>query len=226
MMPLLRLPPPNIIYHQVAVSRGKTIKRIKIYIWIWLTAQRRYHKKYYTRNGRIVYGNGGIAPDIEVKIERTDPYIISLWAGGHFFNFAVDYLSKHPEIKAENGFTVTEEILENFQNYITERSKDIPIQGENQLKDFLEMAQEENYDPGLTDLITVSLQKLEIEKSKKFEQNMNDVKEALEVEFAEKLGGIKTRIATTFKYDETLDTALKILKNKEEYQQILAVEDK
>jgi carboxyl-terminal processing protease len=208
------------------IQREDYKKNKEIYMDLADSTEIDNHKKYYTKNRRVVYGNGGITPDIEVKIERTDPFIISLWAGGHFFNFAVDYLSKHPEIKADNGFTVTEDIIDNFRNYINERSKEIPIDGENQLKDFLEIAQEENYDPDLVDLITVSLQKLEIEKKNEFEQNINDIKQALEVEFAEKLGGTKTRIATTFKYDETLNAALKILKNQEKYQQILAIEDK
>jgi carboxyl-terminal processing protease len=208
------------------IQREDYKKNKEIYMDLADSTERDNHKKYYTKNRRIVYGNGGITPDIEVKIERTDPFIFSLWAGGHFFNFAVDYLSKHPEKKADNGFTVTEDIIDNFRNYTNERSKEIPIDGENQLKDFLEIAQEENYDPDLVDLITVSLQKLEIEKKNEFEQNINDIKQTLEVEFAEKLGGTKTRIATTFKYDETLNAALKILKNQENYQQILAIEDK
>lgn len=183
------------------------------------------HKNYFTKNGRVVHGGGGIKPDIEVTPEKVDQYVAAIWAEGHFFQFTVDYLADHPEIDLTNGFTVTPEILNDFRSYLAEKKMTFEIEGEEELKSFIGIAQEENYDADLMDLVKVALQKLENEKEAEFDRNVEEVKKALESEFAEKLGGTSGRIATLLKYDETVDKALGVLKSMEEYNGILAVKN-
>ncbi|NOQ98029.1 MAG: PDZ domain-containing protein [Calditrichae bacterium] len=183
------------------------------------------HKKYHTRNGRIVYGGGGISPDIKVDKDRMNQYMIALWVQGHFFKFTVDYLAKHPDIKVENGFQVTDQIRGDFQLYLSEKEMDFEIEGEEELENFLELAEQENYSNDMVDLVEVALQKLEKVKTTQFNKNIERIKESLEAEFAEKLGGNSARIVTLLKYDETVDAALEILQKPEEYQQILAVKN-
>lgn len=183
------------------------------------------HKKYHTRNGRIVYGGGGISPDIKVDKDRMNQYMVALWVQGHFFKFTVDYLAKHPDIKVENGFQVTDQIRGDFQLYLSEKEMDFEIEGEEELENFLELAEQENYSNDMVDLVEVALQKLEKVKTTQFNKNIERIKESLEAEFAEKLGGNSARIVTLLKYDETVDAALEILQKPEEYQQILAVKN-
>lgn len=183
------------------------------------------HKKYLTRNGRVVHGGGGITPDIKVDIEKMNPYVVALWAGGHFFRYTVDYLANHPEIKSNNGFKLDDKILENFRGYIKDKELKFKMDGEDQLEEFLEIAEEEHYNSDMQDLVTVALQKLENEKDKSFEENIGKIRESLELEFAEKLGGSKSRIATRLKNDEALNKALQILKSQNEYLKVLAIKD-
>ena len=183
------------------------------------------HKKYHTRNGRIVYGGGGISPDIKVDKDRMNQYMVALWVQGHFFKFTVDYLAKHPDIKVENGFQVTDQIRGDFQLYLSEKEMDFEIEGEEELENFLELAEQENYSNDMVDLVEVALQKLEKVKTTQFNKNIERIKESLEAEFAEKLGGNPARIATLLKHDETVDAALEVLQQPEEYQQILAVKN-
>jgi carboxyl-terminal processing protease len=53
-------------------------------------------KVFYTDAGRAVYAAGGITPDDVVRYEKTSKFIQRLQAHGAFFNFAVDYLARHP----------------------------------------------------------------------------------------------------------------------------------
>jgi carboxyl-terminal processing protease len=181
------------------------------------------HKKYYTRNGRTVFGGGGISPDIKVDRRRMNQYVMALWVQGHFFSFTVDYLAKYPEMELENGFHVTDQILKDFQLYLIEKEMDFQIEGEEELEDFLELAKQEKYSDDMVDLVEVALQKLTHEKTIQFDKNIERIKESLEAEFAEKLGGNSARIATLLKYDETVAAALEVLQKPEDYQQILAV---
>ena len=51
---------------------------------------------FYTDTGRPVYASGGITPDDVVHFEKSSKFLQTLQARGVFFNFAVDYLSRHP----------------------------------------------------------------------------------------------------------------------------------
>jgi carboxyl-terminal processing protease len=181
------------------------------------------HKKYFTKNGRIVYGGGGISPDVDVESYTPNYYITALWASGHFFNFTVDYLAKHPDFKPDNGATVSDDILSDFQNYLSENEVIFDIEGEKELEDFLAIAEEVQYNEDVIELVNIALEKLDKEKSVQFEQNEDKIREYLELEFAEKLDGSSARFATLLKYDKTVDKALEILHSLDNYQQILAI---
>jgi carboxyl-terminal processing protease len=55
--------------------------------------------KYYTRNQRIVYGGGGIMPDIFVPADTSgiSPYFTKIMQKGFVYQFAFDYADKHRE---------------------------------------------------------------------------------------------------------------------------------
>ncbi len=79
--------------------------------------------KFYTRAGRVVYGGGGIRPDIIVPYKSysrspklTNKFLIKRV----FFEYATQIASKHPEIKTtlkkfNDEFVVTDEILNEFK---------------------------------------------------------------------------------------------------------------
>ncbi len=64
--------------------------------------------KFKTKGGRIVYGGGGIIPDVFVPRDTsgTSPYLTKLFVKGIFREFAIKYAERHPEIKNQyqNGF--------------------------------------------------------------------------------------------------------------------------
>lgn len=57
---------------------------------------------YYTEKGRVVYGGGGITPDIEVKPQKLTELAVRLLQEDIFFNYAVQYKTDHPEPVAED----------------------------------------------------------------------------------------------------------------------------
>jgi len=76
---------------------------------------------FYTDAGRVVYAQGGITPDVIVKNERDSKLLQQLLARYAFFNFAVDWLSRHP--KVEENFTVTPEIRDEFFQFVEKSAK-------------------------------------------------------------------------------------------------------
>ena len=81
--------------------------------------------KYYTPNGRLVYGGGGVMPDVFVPIDSTrfSDYYTDLVRKGIFNDFTIGYLDKHrdellltyPDFEAyKAGFEVDDEMYAEF----------------------------------------------------------------------------------------------------------------
>ncbi len=60
---------------------------------------------FYTDAGRIVFAAGGITPDFLVKNSFDSKIVTQLLARNMFFNFAVQWLPRHPEVKQDLQIT-------------------------------------------------------------------------------------------------------------------------
>ena len=76
---------------------------------------------FYTDAGRVVYAQGGITPDVIVKNDRDSKLLQQLLARYAFFNFAVDWLARHPNVAAD--FDVTPEIRDDFFQFVEKSAK-------------------------------------------------------------------------------------------------------
>jgi len=91
--------------------------------------------KFFTSNNRVVYGGGGIMPDIFIPLDTTkaSDYYTKLIRKGIFNQFTYDYVDKHrADLKIKytdfemfkNKFIVTDELLNDF--YAFAEQKEIP----------------------------------------------------------------------------------------------------
>ena len=76
---------------------------------------------FYTDAGRPVYAQGGITPDVIVKNDRDSKLLQQLLARYAFFNFAVDWLARHPNVSAD--VAITPEIREEFFQFVEKSAK-------------------------------------------------------------------------------------------------------
>ncbi len=91
--------------------------------------------KYYTPNKRLVYGGGGIMPDMFIPWDSTEitDYFVDLVRKGVFNSFVMDYvddnrpklLRKYPGLKDfKENFVISQELYDDF----TERAKEEKIE--------------------------------------------------------------------------------------------------
>ncbi|MCD4772434.1 MAG: S41 family peptidase [Bacteroidales bacterium] len=83
--------------------------------------------KYTTPKGKIVYGGGGIMPDIYVpfKSDENDEYFISLSGKGLIFQFAFDYTDKNRQVfnkyktfdNFDKEFQITNDLFNDLVSY-------------------------------------------------------------------------------------------------------------
>lgn len=78
-------------------------------------------EKFYTDAGRVVYGGGGIRPDIEIEQDFLGDFEVAVERDGALFSFAIDYAAKHPQIPAD--FQVTDEVFRQFAAHLKGREK-------------------------------------------------------------------------------------------------------
>jgi carboxyl-terminal processing protease len=71
---------------------------------------------FYTDAGRIVFAAGGITPDVLVKNSFDSKLVTQLLARNMFFNFAVQWLPRHPEVKQD--FQITPSLRQEFFTFV------------------------------------------------------------------------------------------------------------
>jgi carboxyl-terminal processing protease len=82
----------------------------------------RFHQeKFFTDAGRVVYGGGGINPDIEIEQDFLQDFEVAVERDGALFGFAVDYASKHEEISVD--YQVSDADFADFKKFLDGREK-------------------------------------------------------------------------------------------------------
>jgi len=74
---------------------------------------------YFTNMGRVVYGGGGITPDIEIEQSTLTPFEIDLRRKNLFFPFSIDYMVENGNEVTED-FEVSESLFTKFLEYAQE----------------------------------------------------------------------------------------------------------
>lgn len=101
--------------------------------------------QFYTRAGRIVYGGGGIRPDIIVPYESysKSPKLTNKMLNKRvFFEFGNHYASEHPELKTTRKkflkeFQVSEKMLAEFKNFCQKNEIEIDEQDFNRDQQYI-----------------------------------------------------------------------------------------
>ncbi|RKZ14384.1 hypothetical protein DRQ50_09020 [bacterium] len=83
-------------------------------------------EKFYTDSGRVVYGGGGITPDIELDQDFLTDFEVAVERDGVLFAYAVDFAATHSGVSAtadvsDDDFTAFKEFLdqrENIEEYL------------------------------------------------------------------------------------------------------------
>ena len=82
----------------------------------------RFHQeKFYTDSGRVVYGGGGINPDIEIEQDFLDDFEVAVERDYALFAYAVDYAAKHGKIP--ENYQVSDEEYNEFKEFLSGREK-------------------------------------------------------------------------------------------------------
>jgi carboxyl-terminal processing protease len=175
-----------------------------------------------TRNGRTVYDGFGIEPDVEVKDTTLVGNItIALVRKFLIFDYATEFANKHKSIASPSEFEITDEIYNDFKEYLKDKKYEYSTSTEKALELLKEAAKDEKYIDAISTDIEILMKKVHSDKAIDLEKNREDISELLKSEILGRYYYEKGRIEGSLKSDPGVNKAIEILSNKEQYNNIL-----
>ncbi len=175
---------------------------------------------YYTNGGRVVYGGGGIIPDVEIDREMWKVIEINLERQSMFFDYAVKYVADHPNVGRD--FEVTPEILEEFRAFLKERKFDYKNSLEVSYDKLSETIKDEDKTAEFKKQLADLDELIESEKAKEFDESKDyiarRIKRAVIASIAGERGVYQDII---LKSDPAVKKAVKILETDGDYSKLI-----
>lgn len=185
---------------------------------VFLDKNKYSQSEFKTLGGRTVYAKGGIAPDVEIKVEGLSDIYYSLLSKDMFFKYANNYLDKNPGLKS---FKPTEEIFADFKEFISGKNFDYVSGADKKIADLRKATDGKNFNPNIADYLNKIQNEVAIEETTELENAKEEIKRAIAEEINKRLISETEQIAATFEFDKQLQEAIKIVKNSSEYSRLL-----
>lgn len=179
---------------------------------------------FHTAAGRPVRDGGGIMPDSVVKVDSVANIVLYLNPGmitsDVLFNFITEYTHRHATIDPPEKFDISDEEYENFKRYAKEHNFTYDRQSVKLLDNLKKVAKFEGYD--VAEDIKALEAKLTHNEDYDFEHWKPEIKKLLNNEIMLRYYYRRGLIRNSLNNDKTLDTALAVLNNPQEYRKMLA----
>jgi len=181
----------------------------------------RIKQKFFTRGGRVVYGGGGIAPDVVVPYEDLLPLEYNLLAKLSFFDFAVHYTATHPQLPRD--FEVDHAMLSEFKQFLKTKDFSYQTASELELEKLKEAVEEERRSEAINQQIAKLEKLLKVEKEADFGRSEEYIKTEIKENILVKLYGQSAKYeGVWFKHHPQIKKAIQILSDPEEYKELLS----
>ena len=174
-----------------------------------------------TRNGRVVRDGGGISPDVEALPSPLSQIAAELYQRNYFFDFATKYFWSHPAPESPMKFTISEEIYDDFRNYLVEREFNYSTITELSLNELISNAKREKYYELHKDLFTELQNELRHTLDNDLVTFRDEITELLADEIIGRYFYEEGSIQFSLGTDVQVKKAVEILKSADEYKSIL-----
>lgn len=178
---------------------------------------------FHTAAGREVRDGGGIRPDIEVKMDKTPNILFYLVNDDMIFDYATQYVIKHPSIVKVEDFQLTDADYDDFKAMLKKRDFSYDRQSEAMLKKLKEMAEFEGYMESASEEFAALEKKLQHNLDLELDRFAKDIKPLIAEEIVKRYYFEKGAVQETLKDDADLKKAIEMLQQPEEYNKVLTV---
>ena len=175
-----------------------------------------------TRNGRKVFDGGGVDPDIEVDSRILAPISISLVTKGLIFDFATEYYYSHESIPPAKDFRLTDDEFDHFKTWLQDKDYDYVTEVEKSLDELVKISKKEKFNGLVEETINDLKTKITHNKENDLGKFSEEIRALLEQEIASRYYLHRGEFEAFFNDDPQILSAIDILNNSQEYNQILA----
>lgn len=177
---------------------------------------------FYTKAGRPVKDGGGITPDIITSLDSLPTMLTYLELSDEFFDFWVNYRNSHEKIAGPEAFRITDSEFEEFKAYMVESN----FTYDNRTKNALDLVRNLAKQEGYADEAKAEFDALEAKLVRNLSDDLQrwekEVREYLEIAIIGAYYYEKGMMAYSIKADKSIDKAIDIICQPEEYHRILS----
>ena len=174
-----------------------------------------------TKNGRIVYDGGGIAPDINVEAEKYSTLLQNLVTKNLIFNYATKYRVAHATIPPVKNFRLTDAEYDDFVTYLNAKEYDYTTKTEKALDDLKKDAKDDKTLDAIGGDIDALKTKIKHNKKDDLVKFKPEIKQFLEEEIASRFYFQNGRLEASLRDDPELTQAISVLNDSDKYKKVL-----
>jgi carboxyl-terminal processing protease len=179
-----------------------------------------------TKHGRIVYDGAGILPDVKTEESKPSNILIALISKNHIFNYATQYVLKHPSIAPVDKFQLSDEEFNDFISYVKGKDYRYVTESEETLNELKEVAEGEKSYENIKKEFEALSSKMQEDKKDDLVKFKSEIKDYLEGEITSRYYFQSGRIEQSLKKDPEIKAALELFANEAKYKSILTTIEK
>lgn len=177
--------------------------------------------EYTTEAGRKVYDGGGITPDIKIEMEDFAHITQELILRDLCFDFVNSYALKNPQTAEIKDFKITDDIYDQFKNWLKEKEFTYETESQRLLADLEKTAKDEKY----YEQVKPQLEQLKKDFAHSIDRDMDlfreEIASFLAEQFMQRYYYAEGVMAYKVLHDREVAKAVEILSDKEEFDRLL-----
>lgn len=170
---------------------------------------------FYTSKGRPVRDGGGILPDFVIEEQKMPAMIYYLEAENLFFEFVVQWRTKHPLIDSPEKFTMTDDIYSAFRDFLKSKNFNYDRQSEKALDNLKNIMAFEGYLDTASEEFKALENKLKPDLDRDLDLYKNQLSDLLARQIMKQYYFAKGEIIYALRSDDGLKKALETLSDKD-----------
>nr|MDE5944840.1 peptidase [Rikenella sp.] len=174
-----------------------------------------------TAGGRVVYGGGGIRPDVETDAEYLSKFTASLLASGFVDDFANRYAVTH---EAERGFSVDDSTYAAFCNWMAGRRIAFESGTERLLGQLRRTAEREKYAERIEGELAAIAEKIRDDQAAELQTFAAEIRPLLTDAITTRWYYDAGRIEQMLRRDRKVLRAAEVLSDRGEYTRLLTIQ--
>jgi carboxyl-terminal processing protease len=178
-------------------------------------------KVFKTKNGRIVYAEGGIFPDTVVDEKKRSDFVEALSQRRLFFKFANKFRAENESIP--DDFVINDSLFSRFEDFVKKSNFSYKDSFEINLEKAVEYAKRQKLNNGYIAEVEAMLNKVRTQRIDYFKLYREQIAHELAREIISRYKYEDELIAWGLKNDNQVKTAVAILKNKKSYNLLLGL---